>query len=298
MADFRWAILVLLLSLSVTAADDKPVLPAQQYQALLKEYQDLPENLSRAKTQEEQKHFRGRLAKMPLLFLELAEQNPKDPIAVDALIQVVSIVNGTSNPAGGKDSPGGRALALLLRDHLQSAKLGLACQHLAFGFRKEYEPFLRAVLQKNPHRDVQGLACLSLAHYLNNRLQRLELLNDRPDLAKSYSDLFGKDYLEDLQRQGHAALAKEVETVLELALERYGDVKIPAGMSNFGFAEQPGQSDQVTVGDKAKLQLFELRHLAIGKQAPDIEGADQDGKPFNLSDYRGKVVLLDFWHQF
>jgi peroxiredoxin len=44
--------------------------------------------------------------------------------------------------------------------------------------------------------------------------------------------------------------------------------------------------------------LFELRHLAVGKQAPDIEGQDQDGKQFKLSDYRGKVVLLDFWSHF
>ena len=34
---------------------------------------------------------------------------------------------------------------------------------------------------------------------------------------------------------------------------------------------------------------------AEGRQAPDIEGEDQDGKRFKLSDYRGKVVLLDFW---
>lgn len=33
-----------------------------------------------------------------------------------------------------------------------------------------------------------------------------------------------------------------------------------------------------------------------GDLAPDIEGTDADGKPFKLSDYRGKVVLLKFWH--
>ena len=29
--------------------------------------------------------------------------------------------------------------------------------------------------------------------------------------------------------------------------------------------------------------------------APDIEGEDMEGKKFKLSDYRGKVVMLDFW---
>ena len=34
---------------------------------------------------------------------------------------------------------------------------------------------------------------------------------------------------------------------------------------------------------------------AIGRPAPEIEGEDLDGNPFKLSDYRGKVVVLDFW---
>jgi cytochrome oxidase Cu insertion factor (SCO1/SenC/PrrC family) len=34
---------------------------------------------------------------------------------------------------------------------------------------------------------------------------------------------------------------------------------------------------------------------AVGQVAPDIEGDDLDGVPFKLSDYRGKVVVLDFW---
>jgi peroxiredoxin len=37
-----------------------------------------------------------------------------------------------------------------------------------------------------------------------------------------------------------------------------------------------------------------MRHLAVGKKAPEIAGADLDGKPMKLSDYRGKVVVLEF----
>lgn len=40
---------------------------------------------------------------------------------------------------------------------------------------------------------------------------------------------------------------------------------------------------------------FRKQHLQVGMAAPDIEGVDLDGKAFRLSDYRGKVVLLDFW---
>jgi predicted Zn finger-like uncharacterized protein len=35
--------------------------------------------------------------------------------------------------------------------------------------------------------------------------------------------------------------------------------------------------------------------LSINQLAPDIEGEDLDGVKFKLSDYRGKVVVLDFW---
>ncbi len=41
--------------------------------------------------------------------------------------------------------------------------------------------------------------------------------------------------------------------------------------------------------------LFEIERLHVGATAPDFEIADQDGVRFKLSDYRGRVVVLDFW---
>ncbi len=35
--------------------------------------------------------------------------------------------------------------------------------------------------------------------------------------------------------------------------------------------------------------------LEVGNLAPEIQGKDSNDKEFKLSDYRGKVVLLDFW---
>jgi peroxiredoxin len=35
--------------------------------------------------------------------------------------------------------------------------------------------------------------------------------------------------------------------------------------------------------------------LKVGDPAPEIGGEDLDGKPMKLSDFRGKVVVLDFW---
>lgn len=46
---------------------------------------------------------------------------------------------------------------------------------------------------------------------------------------------------------------------------------------------------------EAKDALFEIEHLQLGCTVPEIVAKDIDGVEFKLSDYRGKVVLLDFW---
>jgi AhpC/TSA family len=46
---------------------------------------------------------------------------------------------------------------------------------------------------------------------------------------------------------------------------------------------------------RAKGSLFALENLAIGMVVPEITGTDHEGKPFKLSEYKGKVVVLDFW---
>jgi hypothetical protein len=37
--------------------------------------------------------------------------------------------------------------------------------------------------------------------------------------------------------------------------------------------------------------------IQVGNRAPEIQAEDGDGVSFKLSDYRGKVVLLDFWKE-
>ncbi len=277
-----------LICASLAAEQDTPAAPAEQYHSLLKERDQLPDELSKARSAEERKKLQEHLVSLPVRFLELAEKDPKDPVAVDALAQTVAMVNGTAFPAGGKDTPGDRALAILQRDHLKSDKLGPVCQQVAFGFHRGHETFLRAVLETSPHREVQGLACLSLAQFLTDRQHRLEVLQaqDKPELAERYDRVFGKDFVAELRRQDRAKVATEVESLFARSAEKYGDVKIP--VTYFGSGG--------TVGKKATEELFQIRHLAVGKEVPDIEGEDQDGKKFKLSDYRGKVVLLDFWH--
>jgi len=279
---------LLVLGLMASPSQEKSPTPAEQYQALVKEWQNQSSDLANAKTAEERKKVSARLQTLPQRFVELAEKYPKDAVALEALIQVISFVNGTAFPAGGEGSPGERAFALLARDHVRSDKLGRVCQQVLFGFHQSNEKFLRAVLEMNPHREVQGLACLSLAEYLSNRMQRLEVLRDqdKPDMAERYRRVFGKEYMEKLERRDLAVDAKEAEALFTRAADKYRDIKIPVTYYGSGGA----------IGEKADAELFQIRHLAVGRVAPEIEGEDQDGKRFKLSDYRGKVVLLDIWH--
>jgi hypothetical protein len=271
-------------------AQESSLSPAEQFQNLQKDHQRASSS-GVALTDEARLAFIGKVFQhryeLGKKFLELAQANPQDPIAFDALVQAVWQVNTTPWPAElvGPEPARAQAFAILQRDHIQSDKLGPLCQRVSFGYCQEYETFLREVLKSNPHRDVQGVASLALAQFLNNRLQRLALIEGHPKLTKEFSDLFGLVYLQELvatRLKNSPDPLAEIEALLEQAAEIYRDVKTPNGD---------------TVGAKASAALFEIRHLLVGKVAPDIEGQDQDGVPFKLSDYRGKVVLLDFWHQ-
>jgi hypothetical protein len=65
--------------------------------------------------------------------------NPKDPVALDALVQVVSqelwLMGNTTYPGRGKDNLEAKAIAILLRDHVRSEKLGEACRRMSSAAR-------------------------------------------------------------------------------------------------------------------------------------------------------------------
>lgn len=46
---------------------------------------------------------------------------------------------------------------------------------------------------------------------------------------------------------------------------------------------------------EAILAAYQRKHLSVGAQAIDFQGQTVDGHSFRLSDYRGKVVLVDFY---
>jgi hypothetical protein len=282
-----------------TQAQDRPTTPSEQYKALLKEseaqhnaaYKQFVASAPKGgePSDEDRMTFVGRAYRLkyelaPKL-VELAEKYRKDPIALDALIQAVWQVNTVPWPVErvGRDDARPRAFALLQRDHIRSDKLGPLCERISYGLCAEYETFLRQILEKNPHKVIQAQACLALARFLNNRSLRLDLVLDQPGLAREFADLYGKEYFEGLRRQDRTKGTGEAEALLLRATRDHGEMKLPDGE---------------TVAEKAAPELFGIRYLSVGKVAPDIDGEDQYGVRFKLSDYRGKVVLLDFWSEY
>jgi uncharacterized protein (DUF305 family) len=142
---------------------------------------------------------------------------------------------------------------------MKPARLVELCQELKYS--NDSEKLLRLLYVNHQRDEVRGVAGLILAQVLMGRAF---------SLAATDANTADK-------------LRKEGEMLLEEAAGKYAGVLMPR---------------EGTVGKKAEGMLVDLRHLSIGKAAPEIEGVDQDGKQFALSDYKGKVVLLDFWSEF
>ncbi len=64
------------------------------------------------------------------------------------------------------------------------------------------------------------------------------------------------------------------------------------------YASAKTGTGTTTLGELAKSEIAAMKgaaDFAVGKAAPEIEGEDLNGAKFKLSDYRGKVVVIDFW---
>ena len=142
-------------------------------------------------------------------------------------------------------------------------------------------------------REVRGRACAALAELLNAK--RFGAQNHShwfDEGAKSPFSPFvfkriDQSYIKYFREADPGALYAEVEALFERAAKEYGDIVYDPSRKGSPFER--------TIAQIAQSALHELRHLSIGKVAPEIEGESVDGKPLKLSDYRGKVVVLSFW---
>lgn len=148
-----------------------------------------------------------------------------------------------------------RALDLLLRDHMHNKGLGAACKRFAGAPRPSTGSGDLAVMRRIRKESPHAAVRGEVGFYLAKCLREKD-----PDAHED-----------------------EIISLLEEAVKHCGEV--PGAWPN---KDRP-------LSESARALLFEFRNLRIGKEIPDIVGKDIDGEPMKLSDYRGKVVLLDFW---
>jgi len=140
------------------------------------------------------------------------------------------------------------------------------------------------LLVKNYSKSEElGPACQVLANYPGAEKKLRSIAEKNPHKEVQAQALLAVAQLLKNQSEGLGAnkekAAKEAESTLQLVVEKYTDVETTQG----------------SIGDRAKELLEDIKEFGYGKLAPDISGEDVDGKAMKLSDYLGKVVLLDFW---
>jgi hypothetical protein len=274
----------------------KPTLPegtpAEQVKSLIRQYDEAAADfLKRFKTvvsAKEQEKLYDQYFPVPddyaALLVLIAEKRPKDPAALDALIWAA---RNASRQPNKPESPFARAKEILVRDYLASPNIGPFCMSLRYEDEDPATPdILRRVWKNNPDKRTRAQAGFALAKQLIRRASWPAAFKEMtPEQVERFGKVSSKETIAALRRIDAAAEKKEAEEMLDHLTQ---DKDYAAALADYG-------NQKVEVGDLARRELFEIRRLQPGQPAPEIMGGDIDGNPFKHSDYRGKVVLLDFW---
>jgi hypothetical protein len=105
------------------------------------------------------------------------------------------------------------------------------------------------------------------------------------------------------QRSPHAQVRAEARLALAATLGNgrvLGDPRIQEAQTVLAsvqadFADLRPSKEAKTYGEEAAGMAFVFDNLLVGASCPDFSALDAEGAAFKLSDYRGKVVLIDFW---
>jgi thiol-disulfide isomerase/thioredoxin len=237
-------------------------------------------------------------------FLTLAKTHPESPLALDAL--AFAIMRGGYHTGDVEGEPWRikeQAIDLVAQHHMADPRVVHVFRLLSGSLpSQKSEAFLRQTFENSPDRATRAAAGYSLARYLHNlghvHARSKQIANQsRVANNERFWKLVVTPYLEEQFPYDEAKVSAEVERLLARVIDDYSDVPAAdwkwTGPGKVCLQSEPYASPK-TYGSLAKSLLFELKHLAPGDQAPEIEGTDAAGDRFRLSDYRGKVVLLTF----
>jgi len=255
--------LTLMLAFLTAGSGDQPANQTSTraaYDTLLKEFPGGPSVYTNVP------EARGRA--VAARFLAFARDNRDAPEAVEALGWVASHCLYTDSA--------GEAMARIAKEYAGSPYLAPVLANVRLMYRDPFAPneaMLRVMLRYSPHLIVRGTAAVCLARELFAKREKAERDTDLHALFMKGAKVpfFAKPEATgtDLDRWSNEAAAI-CESVMD-------DSAYPA-----------------RVRTEAEALLQEIRTLAVGQRAPEIEGRDHEGKPFKLSDYGGKLVVLTF----
>ena len=162
----------------------------------------------------------------------------------------------------------------MLADHPNDPRLGPLCTALVTTIDADSEAFLRGVLARGTEAGVKGRACTSLAHNLKYRARLVRQLKDEKDALKPWEEAWGKPAVAHLFKHGRRPRQGE-----------HPRLRAP-GQGLRRKVKHPTHGD---LGRFAKAHLLSLREpVEEGQPAPEISGADLDGKAMKLSDFKGQ----------
>jgi hypothetical protein len=182
---------------------------------------------------------------------------------------------------------------------------------------RDFLPRFQALAQRGQGTDTGARAIVWIMEKGNDAGNQEAVKEAVRTLATTYSRSSAiEEGVRDLRSLSWSVGAKESTSALRAILEQSPHHSIKAAAS-FSLAtillqnsngETAARAEARSLFDRVKTDyadtpyagqadsfIFELEHLQIGMTAPDFEATDQDGKTFKLSEYRGKVVVLDFW---
>lgn len=204
----------------------------------------------------------------------IVDADPKDEASAEALSWIVQRANGEVMS---------KALDMMKEHHVLSKSIGQVCMTFVYQANAEMEALMRRVLADNPHVEAKGLAAYALSKSLTNLVAMHRRLADpartKEEIASLKEYNGGDAWYDWVMKSDIEKATAEAESLLVRCTTDFKDVPMRKS----------------TLGETATRDIFEAKNLAIGKTAPEITGEDVDGVKFKLSDYRGKVVVLDFW---
>ncbi len=160
-------------------------------------------------------------------------------------------------------------------------------------FRKKAPLALKKVSAKilSLEKDPKSQA-YRLAQHIDLQFKSAEVTGDdgTPATRKVHLDAIlkfvaaGEKSAQDLELASTYAMDLEHLPARELAAEAYAK-----------FGQLFADSEDAEIAGRAKSLLGAARRLNLVGQPLSLKGTTLDGKPFDLTSLRGKVVLVDFW---